>query len=93
MTIQVECQSIYFTKLTFVTVESGVALPAAALEGLRASAVHAAGQAHAPRAVWAEPPELARARVGSGAVTLTSHVFNSMLLYALCITVTKRDVS
>ena len=57
-------------KRTFVAVESGVALVAAALEGLLAGAVDAAGQAHAPRAVRAEPAQLARAGVGSGAVAL-----------------------
>ena len=66
-------------RLAFVTIESGVALLAAALEGLLARAVHAAGQAHAPRAVWAEPPELARAGVGSGAVALASRAFGALL--------------
>ena len=59
-------------KRTLVAVESGVALVAAALEGLLAGAVDAAGQAHAPRAVRAEPAELARAGVGGGAVALES---------------------
>ena len=62
----------FISILTLVAVESGPSLVAAALEGLLASAVHAAGQAHAPRAVWAEPSELARAGVGSGAVALAS---------------------
>ena len=61
-------------KLTFVAVESGVALVAAALEGLLAGAVDAAGQAHAPRAVRAEPSQLARAGVGGGAVALHAGV-------------------
>ena len=57
-------------KRTLVAVESGVALVAAALEGLLAGAVDAAGQAHAPRAVRTEPSQLARACVGGGAVAL-----------------------
>ena len=61
-------------KRTLVAVESGVALVAAALEGLLAGAVDAAGQTHAPRAVRAEPSQLARAGVGGGAVALHAGV-------------------
>ena len=61
-------------KRTLVAVESGVALVAAALEGLLAGAVNAAGQAHAPRAVRAEPSQLARAGVWGGAVALYAGV-------------------
>ena len=61
-------------KRTLVAVESGVALVAAALEGLFAGAVDAAGQAYAPRAVRAEPAQLARAGVGGGAVALRASI-------------------